>query len=725
MSTRYCWIVILACMLPFVSSAASSQTSDDPRSLADQKWDGASRLPGGETNAPARFATPNGYCPEQAEVQIDYAGSGLWSDVMSVAVKDNYVFCATWRGLMAYDLNSISFNPVVKLDLNHTGTIYVCVSGDYAFVSTFTGMKIYNVADPLHPVLMSEYNGGHVISQIQVIANRAYLADCWGFFDIVDISNPAAPARVGSYAVNSEGTYYETRGLAVVGDRAYFMTVVALHTLNIADEANPAPIATIDFGYSQNYSFSLDNNLAYIGAEDSVAIYDVSDFQSQLQVGRIDSIDAAMSISLRDGVAYVSTYNNGVWAYNVSNPQAPSLISKTLPGTRSGPLAFAGDKAIVPDLYSGAHIVDFSNVASPLVLNSFANHTPLDTKIVGQYALATVGKAGLDLVDISDASNPTIVTNLVIPGSTLKVELKGTLAFVLTSEGGLYTVSLSNLPNLELIGSCSLGYPALSMAVAGNFVYIGGDVYSGFFVVNVVNPSAPTVTGLLSLGHSILSIAPAGSLVYIYTYPGLMTINVSNPYNPYSLNVMYPAIWPSTDMCVSGSYLYVGLENRLQTFDISDPSSPTLLNECVPTIPDGRLLSMALQENRLYVSYDNSNGVFASNVTESANPHSAGYAQMLGSGYGIDVAGNRICVAAGQALTTFSASSFIVGDADASGGIDISDAVFLIGYIFGGGPAPSPIRSGDADCSGSIDISDVVYLIAYIFAGGAPPCSNI
>jgi len=63
------------------------------------------------------------------------------------------------------------------------------------------------------------------------------------------------------------------------------------------------------------------------------------------------------------------------------------------------------------------------------------------------------------------------------------------------------------------------------------------------------------------------------------------------------------------------------------------------------------------------------------------------------------------------------------GDADGSGGIDISDAVFLIQYIFAGGPAPNPICLGDADGSGSVDISDAVYLIQYIFAGGpAPHC---
>jgi hypothetical protein len=67
---------------------------------------------------------------------------------------------------------------------------------------------------------------------------------------------------------------------------------------------------------------------------------------------------------------------------------------------------------------------------------------------------------------------------------------------------------------------------------------------------------------------------------------------------------------------------------------------------------------------------------------------------------------------------------YLCGDAYASGAVDIDDVVYLISYIFSGGPAPDPVESGDADCSEGIDIDDVVYLIAYIFTGGPEPCAD-
>ncbi len=62
------------------------------------------------------------------------------------------------------------------------------------------------------------------------------------------------------------------------------------------------------------------------------------------------------------------------------------------------------------------------------------------------------------------------------------------------------------------------------------------------------------------------------------------------------------------------------------------------------------------------------------------------------------------------------------GDADGNLFISVSDAVYLLYYIFAGGPAPAPLEVGDVNCDGIVSISDVVYLINYIFAGGPAPC---
>ena len=66
--------------------------------------------------------------------------------------------------------------------------------------------------------------------------------------------------------------------------------------------------------------------------------------------------------------------------------------------------------------------------------------------------------------------------------------------------------------------------------------------------------------------------------------------------------------------------------------------------------------------------------------------------------------------------------SYTCGDANGDAVVDIADAVYLINYMFKGGPAPAPLDAGDANCDSIIDIADAVYLINYMFKGGPAPC---
>jgi hypothetical protein len=67
--------------------------------------------------------------------------------------------------------------------------------------------------------------------------------------------------------------------------------------------------------------------------------------------------------------------------------------------------------------------------------------------------------------------------------------------------------------------------------------------------------------------------------------------------------------------------------------------------------------------------------------------------------------------------------SFARGDANGDGSINSGDIVYLINYLFVGGPEPQPWESGDANCDGAINSSDVIYLINYLFIDGpAPGC---
>jgi len=67
---------------------------------------------------------------------------------------------------------------------------------------------------------------------------------------------------------------------------------------------------------------------------------------------------------------------------------------------------------------------------------------------------------------------------------------------------------------------------------------------------------------------------------------------------------------------------------------------------------------------------------------------------------------------------------FVCGDADGSGSINIADVVYLLSYVYGGGPAPVDPSGGDVNCDGKFNVADIVRMICFIFGGCPEPCAE-
>jgi hypothetical protein len=64
---------------------------------------------------------------------------------------------------------------------------------------------------------------------------------------------------------------------------------------------------------------------------------------------------------------------------------------------------------------------------------------------------------------------------------------------------------------------------------------------------------------------------------------------------------------------------------------------------------------------------------------------------------------------------------FVRGDANASGDIDISDAIHTLGCLFLGSACTECPDAGDANDDGDYDLADAVFILRWLFRGGAPP----
>lgn len=64
---------------------------------------------------------------------------------------------------------------------------------------------------------------------------------------------------------------------------------------------------------------------------------------------------------------------------------------------------------------------------------------------------------------------------------------------------------------------------------------------------------------------------------------------------------------------------------------------------------------------------------------------------------------------------------FLRADADSDGEVSLTDAVYVLLFLFQGGERPACMDAADADDDGQVQLNDAIAVLAYLFQGGAVP----
>jgi len=67
------------------------------------------------------------------------------------------------------------------------------------------------------------------------------------------------------------------------------------------------------------------------------------------------------------------------------------------------------------------------------------------------------------------------------------------------------------------------------------------------------------------------------------------------------------------------------------------------------------------------------------------------------------------------------ADTFVRGDSNSSGTIDLTDGIRTLNFLFTGGPEPTCLDAADSSDDGQLGINDAIQVFSYLFTGGPPP----
>lgn len=567
--------------------------------------------------------------PVEPVVVGSYSGR---ADSVTVSESHAYIKNLASNQLHILDVSNPA-NPSQVSSYTPDGRLVgVAVIGGYAYLAVDNGYEgleptgtddlyILDIANPALPVLITYYDSPNRVMDLVADGHHLYLIqeDLWWHndidygFEILDASNPTAPAPVAAYDENYPFS------LVVHGNHLY----VSSYDLRIYDATNLRAIREIGtFDVPSGVIAFVDNYAYLVDGAKGLRVLDVSNPANLTWAGQYYTEGSPLDVRVVGAHAYVANGEAGLEIVDVSNPVTPTLVSQYDTPGMARSLAVVNDLAYVADGEGGLRVIDVSNPTAPEELGFHPGAGEVQAVyVVDGYAYLADSEKGLLILDVTNPNMPRLVGTH--PGAARDVVVVPPYAYV-ASPAGLRVLNVSNPARPVWTGFYAAPGDVFALAVNGNHAYVAAST-AGLRIVDISNPSAPTEVGFHATPIYAIDVDVHGDRAYVklgdpYGYsrylPGQLDIvDVANPTLP-RLVGGYEEIRYGQRVTVAWPYAYVvNGEYELRILDIANP--PTLREVDRYAMP-GNVLNFAVTTDYAYIV--GVDGLYITDVTSPSNP---------------------------------------------------------------------------------------------------------
>jgi hypothetical protein len=140
-------------------------------------------------------------------------------------------------------------------------------------------------------------------------------------------------------------------------------------------------------------------------------------------------------------------------------------------------------------------------------------------EVIGNYALVTANFVEpdfgeLQIIDVSDPSNPSFLTSLYIPGGAYGIHVAGGYAYVCAFDYGLRIFDVSYPPEPSNAGYFNTRGSARHTFVDSNYAFVA-DGTSGVSAVDVTDPFVPAFADSIDTRGIASDIYAAADFIYV------------------------------------------------------------------------------------------------------------------------------------------------------------------------------------------------------------------
>lgn len=277
------------------------------------------------------------------------------------------------------------------------------LDGKHLFASVDKTLKIFDLTDPAAPRVVGSFAFPERITAFAVSGTAVYaMTDGFGL-RILDMSTPAAPALRGSLALRGSN-----QGLVAPGGNIVLFTNLSsgLVVIDVADAARPVRIASfVPDGYPRGVAAS--GAFAYL-----------TDWPTGLYI---------LTLAKRDAPQVVKLLTAPPAQVGTGDPRTFTAAVAVMPPTPAAPAAIVS----VIDQGGLLHVFDATSPAAAVETATLAvPGTPRRIKVQGKRAYVAAGAAGVQVIDLANPAHPAIGGTILTKGPARDVAVNDAAVFV-------------------------------------------------------------------------------------------------------------------------------------------------------------------------------------------------------------------------------------------------------------------------------------------------------
>ncbi|MBY9000554.1 MAG: hypothetical protein KGD64_06545 [Candidatus Heimdallarchaeota archaeon] len=249
------------------------------------------------------------------------------------------------------------------------------------------------------------------------------------------------------------------------------------------------------------------------------------------EIGQFDFSGYTYAVKVVDDIAYVTC--GDFYLLNISDPSSITEIS-SFPLYRGHNFRIKDDIAYITDEIFGLKLLNISDPSNPNLISQINDGgTVGDLFIVDNLVYVADVDDGLEIIDVSNATNPTKIAQYDEEGgiSTVLIqeEILYTIIFRVDGRSWLNIMDISDIENMVVLGSYDVNILAHDIAVEDGVAYVANKE-DGIMLLNVTDPTNIELLSSEDIEGTIENLYTEDNLVYLANkIAGVQVYDVIDP----------------------------------------------------------------------------------------------------------------------------------------------------------------------------------------------------